>query len=290
MKQHPRKVLREMLKGDEIIVAPGAYDGLSACLIEKAGFKVAYQTGAGSSASIIGQPDIGLLTMPEMVTHARNIAAAISIPLIADADTGYGDVINVVRTVHEYEQTGVAAIQFEDQVLPKRCGHLNGKQLVPTKDFVKKLKAAVNERIDKDLVIIARTDARQSEGFDKAIERCKRYIDTGIDVIFFEAPESIDEVERVVKELGTYVPLLSNQVTGGKTPSLTVRELQQLGYKIVIFPSICVYTASVTIKQTLETLKESGTDSGIVKNGNAMDLFRTVGIDEWLALQDKYKD
>jgi len=213
----------------------------------------------------------------------------ISIPLIADADTGYGDVINVIRALHEYERAGVAAIQLEDQVLPKRCGHLDGKQIVPVEEFIPKLKAAVNERTSKDLLIIARTDARAIEGFDRAIERCKRYIETGVDVIFFEAPQSVDEVEKVIQELGDSVPLLSNQVAGGKTPSLTVRELEEIGYKIIIFPSVCVYTVSIMLREILMKLKEKGSDHNLVPDGNAMDLFRTVGIERWLELQGKYR-
>ncbi|HEY3425524.1 MAG TPA: isocitrate lyase/PEP mutase family protein [Negativicutes bacterium] len=288
MLKNPGKVLRELLAEPGILTTPGAYDGISARLIEQAGFRAAYMSGAGVSASVTGQADIGLITMTEMVTAARNLSSAINIPIIADADTGYGNPMNVIRTIHEYELAGVAAVQFEDQVAPKRCGHLSGKEVVPTADFVSKLKAAVNEKYDKDLVIVARTDARAIEGFDQAIERCKRYIETGVDVIFFEAPQSVDEVEKVARILGSSVALLSNQVPGGKTPALTAKELEQMGYKIVIFPSVLNNSAMIQMQNTLEILKEKGMDSGIIKGGNAMNFFTVMGIDEWLAKGKKY--
>ena len=188
-KKSPGARLRELMAQPSTLVAPGAYDGISARLIEAAGFQALYRTGGGTSASYLGHPDLGLLTLTEMVDHARRIAASVRIPVIADADTGYGNALNVIRTVHEFERAGVAGIHLEDQVFPKRCGFLRGKAVIPREEFVTKIKAAVSERLSDDFVIIARTDARAVEGLDAAIERCKYYADAGADALFFEAPE-----------------------------------------------------------------------------------------------------
>ena len=290
MIKNPGTVLREMLKNPEIVVAPGAYDGISARTIELAGFKAAYMTGAGVSGSVIGQADIGLTTMTEMVTTARNIAMTLNIPLICDADTGYGNPLNTIRTVHEYEMAGVAAIQLEDQQAPKRCGHLGGKVLVSADEFAQKIRAAAQEKYYKDTVIIARTDSRAVEGFDAAVERSKRYIDAGADVLFFEAPQSRDEVEQVGKLFGSQIPLISNQVFGGKTPSLTAQELSQMGYKIVIFPSTLGYAACIYLRKIADKLMELGTDANLIEGGiNAMDMFKIMGIEHWNELEQKYK-
>ena len=290
MIRNPGTVLRQMLASPGIVVAPGAYDGISARAIEQAGFKAAYMTGAGVSGSVIGQADIGLTTMPEMVTAARNIVQALSIPLICDADTGYGNPLNAIRTIHEYEMAGVAAIQLEDQQQPKRCGHLGGKILVPAEEFYQKIRAASEEKYHKDTIIIARTDSRAVEGFDAAVERSKRYIDAGADVLFFEAPQSRDEIERVGKLFGAQIPLLSNQVFGGKTPSMTSKELEQLGYKIVIFPSVLPYGACIYLRKLADKLMELDTDANLVEGGmNAMDMFKIMGIEKWNALEQEYK-
>jgi 2-methylisocitrate lyase-like PEP mutase family enzyme len=247
-------------------------------------------TGAGVSASVIGQPDIGLTTMTEMVTAARNIALSLSVPLICDADTGYGNPLNTIRTVHEYEMAGVAAIQLEDQQAPKRCGHLGGKVLISAEEFAQKIRAAATEKYHKDTIIIARTDARANEGFDAAVERSKRYIDAGADVLFFEAPQSREEVEQVGKVFGGQIPLLSNQVFGGRTPSLTATELEQMGYKIVIFPSTLPYGACIYLRKLADKLMELGTDANVIDSGdNAIDMFKIMGIDEWNILEQNYK-
>ncbi len=251
------KELRKLLNGPGIIRAPGAYDAWSARLVEMAGFPAVYMTGYGVSASVIGQPDIGLLTMTEMAAQARNMAAALSVPLIADGDNGYGGVLNVVRTVREYEAAGVAAIQLEDQVLPKRCGHMEGKQLVPKEEMVAKVRAAVHARRDPDFVIIARTDARAVNGFDDAMERALAYAEAGADVIFFEAPQSEAEMEEVARTLK--LPLLANMVEHGKTPFLTGERLAALGYKIVIYPVSALYAATKAVTELLAALKEADT-------------------------------
>jgi 2-methylisocitrate lyase-like PEP mutase family enzyme len=283
------KVLRSMLKNPGIIVAPGVYDGISARVIEQAGFSAAFMTGAGTAASAIGEPDIGLTTLTEMVNTCKTLTMTLNIPLICDADTGYGNALNVIRTVHEYEMAGAAAIELEDQLAPKRCGHMSGKVVIPAEEFAQKIKAAANERYDKDTLIVARTDSRGIEGFDSAVERCKRYIDAGADILFFEAPQSVDEVRKVAELFKDQIPLLSNQVFGGRTPSLTADELEEMGYKIVIFGSTMPYTASVLLRQVADKLMKNRTDKDIISGGNAMDLFKTMGVDGWMDLSEKYK-
>ena len=278
--------LRRMLNEPGIIVAPGAYDGISARLIERHGFKTVYMTGAGTAASALGQADLGLTTLTEMATHAGHIASCISLPLIADADTGYGNPLNVIRTVREYERAGVAALHLEDQVFPKKCGHIAGKAVIPMKEFAEKIRAAAENRTDPDFVIIARTDARAVNGIDDAIERGLRYREAGADVIFVEAPTSREEIERVAREIKA--PLLSNQVPGGKTPGLTVTELETLGYKIVIFPVVSLMSATLAIESALTKLKEHGTDWHEGPVLSPMDIFQRVGIDWWLEAEKKY--
>ena len=283
------KILRNMLKEPGIIVAPGVYDGISARVIEQAGFPAAFMTGAGTAASAIGEPDIGLTTLTEMVSTCKTLAMTLNIPLICDADTGYGNALNTISTVHEYEMAGAAAIEFEDQLAPKRCGHMSGKVVIPAEEFAQKIKAAVNEKYYKDTLIVARTDSRTIEGFDAAVERCKRYIDAGADILFFEAPQSVDEVRKVSEIFGKQIPLLSNQVFGGKTPSLTADELEEMGYKIVIFGSTMPYTASVLLRRIADKLMKNRTDKDIIPEGNAMDLFNTMGLSAWMDLSKKYK-
>jgi 2-methylisocitrate lyase-like PEP mutase family enzyme len=208
--------LRRLLAGDQLIVAPGVYDGISAALVGKLGFSAAYMTGAGVSASALGLPDIGLLTLTEMAERASVIASLLDVPLIADADTGYGSPINVVRTVHEYERAGVAAIQLEDQVFPKRCGHLAGKDVVDGERFAQSVAAAAEARRDPDTVILARTDALAIHGVDEAIRRAGLYTDAGADVIFIEAPTTVEQIEQIAAEVDA--PLLLNVVPGGRTP------------------------------------------------------------------------
>jgi methylisocitrate lyase len=280
--------LRELLKKPGIIKAPGAYDAWSARLVEKAGFDAVYMTGYGASASILGAPDIGLMTMKEMVSVAKNIASAIQVPLIADADTGYGGVLNVIRTVREYEQGGVGAIQLEDQVMPKRCGHMEGKELVSKEEMVSKIKAACYARSTDNFIIIARTDARSVRGFDEAIERSKAYKKAGADVIFFEAPQSFDEMKEVAKIIKA--PLLANMVEGGKTPFLTSKELEQIGYKIVIYPSATLYSATKSILNALSILKDQDTTKGYWQNMVSFDEFYSlVGVDDMRSIERKFR-
>ena len=275
-----------MLDEPGIIVAPGAYDGFSARLIEAAGFRAVYMTGAGTAASHLGQPDLGLTTLTEMANHASHLASCITLPLIADADTGYGNALNVVRTVREYERAGVAALHLEDQVAPKKCGHIAGKQVIPAKEFADKIRAAAEYRTDPDFVIIARTDARAVTGLDDAIERGNRYAEAGADVIFVEAPQTADEIQRVAREVKA--PLLANMVQGGRTPALKVAELERLGFKIVIFPAVCMAAAIPAIEGALARLQESGTDWHAGPTLGPMDVFRKVGFDWWHEVEQKF--
>jgi carboxyvinyl-carboxyphosphonate phosphorylmutase len=262
MNNKSRKNLRALMQNG-IITAPGAYDAWSAMLIEKAGFPAVYMTGYGVVASLLGKPDIGLITMAEMAHAAHNIVSAVDIPVIADADSGYGTALNVMRTVYEYEMAGVAAIQLEDQVVIKRCGHMEGKQIVSQEEMVSRIKAAISARQDPDLVLIARTDARAVLGLDEAIIRAKAYVAAGADVVFLEALCSREEMQRACSELD--VPLLANMVDGGKTPLLSVEELQAMGYRLVIYPLIPLYAATKNCMSALQTLKASG-DSNAVQN------------------------
>ena len=247
--------LRELLAGPDLLVVPGAYDGLSARLIAQAGFPIVYMTGFGTAASVLGQPDVGLLTMTEMVQRAAALAAiAGDVPLIADADTGYGNPINVRRTIRDYERAGVAGLHIEDQVWPKKCGHMEGKQVIPMEEMVQKVRAAVDARQDPDFVIIARTDANAITGFEDALRRGHAYREAGADVIFIEAPRSITEL-RAIKEAFPGVPLLFNWAESGKTPPLPLPEIRALGYKLVIFPVSLLFAATYAMSGLLEVLK-----------------------------------
>ena len=246
--------LRKLLSGDELIVAPGVFDGISAALVGTLGFAAAYMTGAGVCASAQGLPDIGLLTLTEMAERASVLAGLLEIPLIADADTGYGSPINVVRTVREYERAGVAAIQLEDQVFPKRCGHLAGKDVIGVDQFGLALQAAVEARRDPDTVIIARTDARAPLGIEEAISRANRYASLGADVIFVEAPQSLEEIEQIAAEVDA--PLLLNVVPGGRTPEIAHARLVELGYRIAIHPGVALAAVVPAAVEALSRLRE----------------------------------
>jgi carboxyvinyl-carboxyphosphonate phosphorylmutase len=255
----PRARLRELLAAPEPVVAPGAYDALSARLIEQAGFGVVYMTGFGTTASLIGRPDVGLLSGTEMADNARRIAAAVDVPVIADADTGYGNAINVVRTVREYEQAGVAGLHLEDQVHPKKCGHMSGKAVIETAEMVGKIEAAAAARRDPDLLLIARTDAAAVEGLDAAIARARRYRDAGADVLFVEAPTSEDDIARVAGELAGVAPLVFNWAEGGRTPPIPLARIAELGFSLVLFPIGTLLAATAGIRALLEALRADGT-------------------------------
>ncbi len=285
---NPGARLRELLQGPDPVLAPGAYDALSARLVEEAGFPCVYMTGFGSSASLLWQPDVGLLGMAEMVDNAHRIAAAVEVPVIADADTGYGGPINVVRTVREYERAGVAAIHLEDQVMPKRCGHLEGKQVVPYQEMVARLRAAVDARGSSDLVLIARTDARATEGLESALDRARRYHEAGADVLFIEAPQDEGEVEAVAAAFPD-VPLLFNWAEGGRTPPIEYERLRQLGFKLVIFPISALLAATEAIRQVLATIRADGTPRAALTDLPSFKQFtELVGLSEVQELEARY--
>ena len=224
-----------MLSGDGMITAPGCYDGLTATLISRAGFDCAYMTGAGTSIAK-GYPDFGLMTMTEMVANAEVIANASNCPVICDADTGYGNELNVTRTVREYERAGVAGIHIEDQGFPKKCGHLDDKEIIPLDDYLAKIRAAAAARIDKNFQIIARTDSRAPLGFEEAIRRGNASLEAGADIVFVEAPQTMDELKAVPKQIKG--PCLFNYVEGGKTPDIDLKTVASMGFKVTILPGV----------------------------------------------------
>lgn len=287
----PRAALRARLAAGELIVAPGVFDGISASLVARLGFAAGYLTGAGVAASGFGLPDIGLLTQTEMAERARMVVRTLGcVPLIADADTGYGAPLNVVRTVREYETARVAAIQLEDQAFPKRCGHLPDKELIGADEFVDKLHAAADARTDPDLVLIARTDARGPLGLDEAITRANVYAKAGADVVFVEAPQGPDEVERIAREVDA--PLLINLVIGGLTPMESDERLRELGYAIAIHPSLPLLAAASAMLTGLAELAGSAQLSGpgpeqLIPRTPA-DFFNLVGLAEWTGIGDRY--
>jgi 2-methylisocitrate lyase-like PEP mutase family enzyme len=282
-----RQTLRQLLKRDKLLVAPGCFDGLSARLVEEAGFEAAYLSG-GAVARSMGIPDIGLVTLSETIDRAAQVVAAIKTPIIADADTGYGNAVNLVRTVREFERAGVAAIHIEDQITPKRCGHLDGKEVISLAEMEKKLEAALETRTDPDFCIIARTDARGVHGFDDAIKRGRAFAKLGVDAIFVEAPQSEEELAEIPRRISN-VPLLVNVFKGGKTPMLPMQRLQEMGYRIAIYPSETQRAAIHAMRRALETLSREGTTESI---DDSLTTFkerdRVVGLDDWQKIEREY--
>lgn len=274
----PTTRLRQLLTQDSLVTAPGAYDAITARQVEQAGFPAVYMTGAGVSASL-GYPDYGLVTMTEMVERAGVMARSIAVPLIADADTGYGNELNVTRAVREYEMRGVAAIHIEDQVSPKRCGHLDGKVLVGRDEFVSKIRAAVAARQDPDFVIIARTDARTVTGLDDAIERANAALAAGADMAFLESPLSLDEVAAIPQRVQG--PCLLNVVQGGKTPAFDLRAIQRLGYRLAIVPAASLVPALLAVDAALAAMRDSGQVAPPPPGLDVRQVFRRFGADEW---------
>jgi carboxyvinyl-carboxyphosphonate phosphorylmutase len=276
---------RQRLAQPGLIVAPGAYDGLSAKLIEQAGFDVVYATGGGISRSC-GYPDIGLLTMTEVLRSLRWIVEATSLPVIGDCDTGYGNALNVMRAVREFERTGVAALHLEDQITPKRCGHYEGKEVVSCEEMCKKLEAALEARTDPDLVIIARTDARATHGLDEAIRRGRAYAKVGADMIFVEAPRDRDELQRIADAIDR--PLVANMVKGGKTPLLSAAELEALGYKLAIFASDVQRAAIYGMREVLKVLQRDGTPAGFTQTIDFPERDAIIGIADTQRLEERF--
>jgi 2-methylisocitrate lyase-like PEP mutase family enzyme len=280
------KKLRQLLRSPSVIRSLGAHDVFTARLIEAAGLETVFIGGFGTSASLLGLPDVGFLTLTEMADAVRRMAQRVAIPVVADGDTGHGDLHNVVRTVREFERAGAAGILLEDQVTPKRCGHFQGKHVIAADEMVLKLRAALDARRDPDFVVVARTDVRAAEGITAAIDRANRYGETGADVCFIEAPESRAELERIPREVR--YPLLVNMLTGGVTPILAVDELERLGYKIVVCPIESLLIAGTAIQRLIQALLTRGRVD--LPAGEMMtfgQIKQLLGLEEVLALRDK---
>lgn len=279
------RALRERLAKGEFILAPGVYDGISARVADTMGFPALYMTGYGATASMLGLPDAGLATYSDMVGRAAMICSVIKTPLIADADTGYGGLLNVQRTVRGYEAAGVAAIQIEDQEMPKKCGHTPGRRVVPAEDMVLKIRVAAEARRDAATMIVARTDARTAHGLDEALRRAKLYEEAGADVIFVESPESEEELERIGREVSK--PLLANMVEFGKTPRVEVDRLRKWGFDLAIYPGLGFSVAAEAMRQAWVHLKDNGTSNG-VKVPQYSDMHELMGFAEVWDFEKKW--
>ena len=282
----PTARLRQLMARPGAIMAPGVADAMNARIVAKHDFEAIYMTGAGTTAVRLGMPDVGLITMTEMADNAGRIAEASGLPLIADGDNGYGGVLNVRRTVQAYERAGVAAIHIEDQVMPKRCGHLSGKTLVPQGEMESKIKAAVDARVDPDFVVIARTDAIAVEGFDAALERAVRYREAGADMLFVEAP-GMEQLPLMQPRLAA--PLLYNMASSGKTPFLGRDEIERLGFKLIIYPNWIMLAAIRAANHVLTTLKETGSIASLTGEvANFREFFDLMGMPEVQAMEARY--
>jgi 2-methylisocitrate lyase-like PEP mutase family enzyme len=277
--------LRQLLRQDGMLTAPGAYDCITARMIEHAGFGAVYMTGAGTAAAI-GYPDYGLVTMSEMVENAGRMAAAVSVPVIADADTGYGNELNVTRAVREYEQRGVAGIHIEDQGFPKKCGHLENKTIIPLEDYLAKIRAAVSAKRERDFLIIARTDARAVLGFEEAIRRANASLDAGADMAFVEAPESLEEVAAIPRLV--HGPCLLNMVWRGKTPDVTIDDAQAMGYKVAILPVLLFNAVVGVCDKMLDELKQKRCHPTPGADVPPKEFFRRMGADAWDKISTAY--
>jgi methylisocitrate lyase len=281
-------VLRRLLAGPEFLVLPGVYDALTAKIAEQVGFNCLVMGGYSIAASKLGQPDVGYLTMTEMAQAVKTICDAVNVPLFADGDTGYGNPLSVRRTVIEFERAGAAAILFEDQVWPKRCGHMQGKEVIPTEEHAMKLRAAKDARTNPDTVIIARTDSRAVLGLQEAIRRGWQYFDAGADALFIEAPQDEAELTAIGRAFPGKI-LLSNMIEGGKTPILAPAQLQQLGFKVVFWPVTALYAVLKALEDVFGELKRSGTTAAVTDKLHSFQEFnQLIGLAEYSTLEKKY--
>jgi 2,3-dimethylmalate lyase len=279
--------LRKILDGGEFIIAPGAYDALTARLVVAAGFPVVYATGAGISNSQLGLADMGLLTMTEMLEQSRRMVSAVDVPVITDIDTGYGNAVNLYRTVKEFQRAGVAAVQIEDQVIPKKCGHFTGKQVIPFDESVLKIKAAVEARGDSNLVIIARTDAIAVEGFDEAMRRARAYHEAGADALFVEAPRTREQMVAIGRDLPGIK--IANIVEGGHTPIVPAKDLMAMGFRLAIYANMVLRSSIKAIQKSLAHLREAGDSQAILDQMITMDeRARVTQKDKLDALEKRY--
>jgi len=283
-----RKILRSVLNEPGIVVAPGAFDALSAKLVERAGFPAVYMTGFGVSAARAGVPDLGLLTRTEFVDQITQIARAIGVPLIADADTGFGNALQLDRTMQLYEQAGAAALQLEDQDVNRRCGHLAGKEVIPASEMVAKIRVMKAAQRDPETVLIARTDVRAVAGLDEALRRGASYLNAGADVLFIEAPQSVEELERIAAEFrGAW--LLANMPEGGLTPYLSHSELESMGYKIAIYPVATLFTATRAIQAALTELRSQGRLVSPERHVDFAEFVEIIGVPAYLEKLNHYE-
>jgi methylisocitrate lyase len=284
-----RKIsIRERLADvNDIIILPGVYDALTAKIAEDVGFETAFQTGYGTSASMLGMPDFGFLNAGETLENAKRIINSVNIPILVDIDTGYGNPLNVWKIVKDLERIGAKGIFLEDQVWPKRCGHMTGKTVIPKEEYILKLHAAIDAREDNEFIIVARTDSLAQFGIEEAIERGKEYKRIGADVIFIEAPKTVDQMELIAKEINA--PLLANMIEEGITPNLTADQLRKMGFKMVVFPLSALYSATFAIKQTLQTLKKMGTTKELKNKMITFQEFNDlVNLSAYRKLEKKY--
>jgi carboxyvinyl-carboxyphosphonate phosphorylmutase len=284
-----RKIsIRERLAdANDIIILPGVYDALTAKIAEDVGFETAFQTGYGTSASLLGMPDFGFLNAGETLENAKRIINSVNIPILVDIDTGYGNPLNVWKIVKDLERIGAKGIFLEDQVWPKRCGHMTGKTVISKEEYILKLHAAIDAREDNEFIIVARTDSLAQFGIEEAIERGKEYKRIGADVIFIEAPKTIDQMELIAKEIKA--PLLANMIEEGITPNLTADQLRKMGFKMVVFPLSALYSATFAIKQTLQTLKKTGTTKELKNKMITFQEFNDlVNLSAYTKLEKKY--
>jgi len=281
------KNLKLMLKSKKPLVIPGVYDALGAKIAQKVGFDAMFQTGYGTSATLFGMPDFGFVGATETVDNARRICRAVSVPVIVDADTGYGNALSVWKLVKELESAGAAGIFLEDQKWPKRCGHMQGKEIVPQEEYTEKLSAAIDARKNKDFIIVARTDARATEGLDEAIERGKQNKKTGADAIFVEAPRSLDEMKRIGKEINA--PLVANMIEGGATPLSSAETLNKMGFKIILYPLSVLYANTFATMNILKELKKSGETTKYKQKVVNFDQFNDlVELEKFRKMEKKY--
>ena len=278
--------LRTLIAGPGVVVLPGAHDVLSARLIERAGFPVVFTSGFGLSATTLGMPDIGLLTATETLDRVRQVVDAVSVPVVADMDTGYGNPLNVIRTVRECVKLGVGGVILEDQLWPKRCGHMEGKSVIPMEDHVEKIRAAVFARGESELVVIARTDARGPLGLEEAIRRGHAYAEAGADVIFIEAPQTMEELALIGKSFD--VPLFANMIEGGKTPFLSADELERLGFKLVVYPLSGLFAATRAVQEMARHLKATGTTTGYDRMVSFQEFEDVIGLGDFRELEARF--
>ncbi len=289
MLNNPGKKLRERLAQSEILVLPGIYDALSAKVAVRAGFDGLVMGGYAVAASRLGEPDVGYLSMTEMADALRTITRAVDVPVVADGDTGYGNALSAQRTLREYEHAGAAAVLLEDQVWPKRCGHMAGKQVIEAAEHARKLRAAADAKTNPDTILIARTDSRAVYGLDAAIERGKLYLDSGADALFIEAPQSEAELEQIAKAFPDTI-LLANMIEGGRTPNLTSKDLESMGFDMVFWPCSMVYTVTKALSDVLHALRDDGTTNNVHDKMSSFTQFNSfIGLDAYNELDKKYK-